>query len=89
MKKYFSLCLILFLFLWTTSAQSHTLHVTDDTDNNSQMGNDFNGGNTRISVGDQNATRQGFAQFDLATLPAGTVSTDIDKATLRLLFVIF
>jgi hypothetical protein len=78
------LLLILFLLLWVPSIQAHTLHVTQDTYNNSAMVNDGNGGETRVHVNDQNGTEQGFAQFDLSTLPSGTTGADIEKATFRL-----
>lgn len=79
-----SIALLLVLFLWTTPAQALTLHATDDTFNNSLQGNTANGTRNEVFVRDTNGVRQGFAQFDLVTLPSGITSADVDKATLRL-----
>lgn len=79
-----ALALFVVLFFWTASAQAHTLNITDDTFSNSNQGNRVNGAQRTVFVRDTNGTRQGFAQFDLATLPLGITSADVDKATLRL-----
>lgn len=79
------LLLILFLFLFVTPLHAHTLHVAGDTNNRSTIVNRTHGSEPEVSVRDtMGRTEQGFAQFDLSTLPAGITSADVDKATLRL-----
>jgi hypothetical protein len=79
-----ALLLILFLFLYISPIYAHTLHVENDTYNNSGMANSVNGMSDNIVVRDTNGIRQGYARFDLSTLPNGITSADIEKATLRL-----
>jgi hypothetical protein len=78
------LVLIIFLLLWVPSIQAHTVHVANDTYNNSGMANSVNGMSDNIFIRDANGIRQGYARSDLTTSPSGITGADIKKATLCL-----
>jgi len=84
-QKYPILLLLLFLLPWVPYAHAHTLHVVGDSYNRSNQVNRIDGSRAEVNVRDtMGSTRQGFAQFDLSTLPVGITSADVDKASLRL-----
>lgn len=84
-STWFKYVLLAGLALSPTLALSHTLQVTDDTENNlSQLNqNNGNAANLLIKNAGTGGDRPVFLHFELSTLPAGITAADVDKATLR------
>ena len=79
-----TLAAVVALTLWASPGFTDTVHVTDDSFINLNRPNQNKGTNESVRVNDAGAGRHGLARFKLSTLPLGTTSLDIDRATLRL-----
>ena len=70
-------------FLAPVTAEAATLPVKGDAHIGDQSSNANYGASADVNV-DGNAPYSGLIQFDLSTLPTGTASSDVAKATLYL-----
>lgn len=85
MPKTYNVRLALFLVLpalLTTFATAQTIPLTSDT--YFTPFSSANNGSAQFIKVDGPTSTQALAQFDLSTLPSGTTSTNIDRATLVL-----